>query len=224
MHREKTGRGQHYDGSMIDSLFAVLENAVVRYTTNGEIPGPLGCRHPTITPFQDFKTKDTAIVVAAGNDALWIKFCKAIGREDLVEDVRFKTNPLRTTHVGELIPILAETLSGKTTAEWSEIFAGADLPCSPINSIRDICEDPHIRYRKMLVEIEQPPVGKITIAGSPIRLTETPGEVYAPAPLLGQHSEEILRNILNCSQDEIDGLRQEGVINPHLLFLDTSSQ
>jgi CoA:oxalate CoA-transferase len=218
MHREKTGRGQHYDGSMIDSLFAVLENAVVRYTSSGEIPEPLGCRHPTITPFQDFKTKDAAIIVAAGNDALWGKLCEAIGRKDLLEDERFKTNPLRTKHVRELIPLLAETIGEKTTQEWSRVFADADLPYSPIHSIKDICEDPHILYRKMLVEIEQPPVGKLRIAGSPIRLSDTPGEVYAPAPLLGEHSEEILRDILKYNPDEIDRLKEQGVINGSVTF------
>ena len=214
MHRRKTGRGQHYDGSMIDSLFAILENAVVRYTISGEIPAPLGCRHPNITPFQDFKTKDAAIIVAIGNDALWIKFCEVVGREDLAQDVRFKTNPLRTENIGALIPILGEILLGKTTREWSDVFESADLPYSPINSIKDICEDPHIRYRKMLVEIDQPVAGKMKIAGSPIRLSETPGDIYAPAPLLGQHSEEVLRNILKYGQDDIDRLKQEGVINP----------
>jgi CoA:oxalate CoA-transferase len=216
MHREKTGKGQHYDGSMIDSLFAILENAVVRHTINGEIPEPLGCRHPTITPFQDFKTKDAAIIIAVGNDELWIKFCTAIGREDLAADVRFKTNPLRTDNVGELTLILNKVLSGKTTGEWSGIFAEADLPCSPINTIKDICEDPQIEYRKMLVDLDQPAVGKIRIVGSPIRLSETPGEVYAPAPLLGQHSEEVLRSILNYSREDVEKLKREGVINPDL--------
>jgi CoA:oxalate CoA-transferase len=213
MHRDKTGRGQHYDGSMIDSLFAVLENAVVRHTINGEIPAPLGCRHPTITPFQDFKTKDAAIVVAVGNDALWLKFCAAIGREDMAQDARFTTNPLRTKHLRTLIPVLEEALAAKTTAEWSAIFADADIPYSPINSIKDICEDPHIRHRKMLVEIDQPLTGKMKIAGSPIRLSETPGEVYAPAPLLGQHTEEILKRVLKYSAEDIDRLRREGVVN-----------
>lgn len=216
MHRDKTGRGQHFDGSMIDSLFAVLENAVVRHTINGEIPAPLGCRHPTITPFQDFRTKDGAIVVAVGNDALWLKFCAVVGREDLTVDDRFRTNPLRTRHLRTLIPVLEEILAARTTAEWSMIFADAEIPYSPINSIRDICEDPHIRHRGMLVEIDQPLAGKMKIAGSPIRLSETPGRVYAPAPLLGQHTEDILKRILKYSTEDIDRLRREGVINPDI--------
>ncbi|MDQ5985307.1 MAG: Acetyl-CoA:oxalate CoA-transferase [Syntrophus sp. SKADARSKE-3] len=213
MNREKTGRGQHYDGSMIDGLFAILENAIVRYTISGEVPKPLGSRHPSIAPFQGFRTKDSWIIAAIGNDALWKKFCSVIGRDDLKADERFATNHLRARNVRELDKILTEEFSVKTTAEWSEIFAAADLPYSPLNSIEDICNDPHIRYRKMLVDIDQPEAGKVTIAGSSIHLSETPGEVYAPAPLLGQHSEDILRSILGYSDESIEELKCEGIIN-----------
>lgn len=211
-YREKTGRGQHYDGAMIDGLFAVLENAVVRYTVTGEIPQPLGSRHPSITPFQGFQTRDSWIIVAVGNDALWSKFCGVIERGDLVDHPSFKSNPLRTRNVKELNEILSVDLEKKTTGEWSRIFDEAGLPYSPINNIRDISEDSHIRHRKMLVEVDQPGLGKVRIAGSPIRLSETPGEVYAPAPLLGQHTEEVLQGILRYSTEEIESLRREGVI------------
>ena len=213
IYREKSGRGQHYDGAMVDGLFAVLENAVVRHPISGEIPGPLGSRHPSITPFQSFKTRDSWIIAAIGNDILWARFCEVIDREDLTGDPRFKTNRLRTEHVKELIPIISEEISKKTTKEWSGLFAEADLPYSPVNSIKDICADPHISYRNMLVEIDQPEVGRMTISGSPIRLSETPGEVYAPAPLLGQHTEEILKNVLSYSEGDIDDLKREGIIN-----------
>jgi CoA:oxalate CoA-transferase len=212
MQREKTGRGQHYDGSMIDGLFAVLENAVVRYTITGEIPEPLGSRHPSVVPFQGFRTKDSWIIAAIGNDALWAKFCRLINRQELIEDPRFRTNPLRSKNVEKLIPVLADEFLKRTTKEWSDLFEGADLPYTPINNIREICEDPHIQHRNMLVEIEQPGIGKIRIPGSPIHLSETPGEVYAPAPLLGQHSEEVLKDILGYPQEEIDQLKREGVI------------
>ena len=211
-YREKTGRGQHYDGAMIDGLFAVLENAVVRYTVTGEIPQPLGSRHPSITPFQGFQTRDSWIIVAVGNDALWSKFCGVIERNDLVDHPAFKSNPLRTRNVKELNDILSVELEKKTTGEWSRIFDEAGLPYSPINNIRDISEDSHIRHRKMLVEVDQPGLGKVRIAGSPIRLSETPGEVYAPAPRLGQHTEEVLQGILRYSTEEIESLKREGAI------------
>ena len=213
IYREKSGKGKHYDDAMVDGLFAVLENAVVRHALSGEIPIPLGSRHPYITPFQSFKTKDTWIIAAVGTDALWTRFCKAIDREDLTGDPRFKTNPLRTEHVKELISIISEEICKKTTKERSVLFEKADLPYSSINSMKDICVDPHIRYRNMLADIDQPEVGRMTITGSPMHLSETPGEVYAPAPLLGQHAEEILRDVLNYSQVEIDQLREEGIIS-----------
>ena len=213
-HRDRTGRGQHVDMAMIDSVFATLENAVARYTISGEIPGPLGGTHPSITPFQGYKTKDGSYVIAAiGTDALFVRFAKVIGRPDLPEDERFKTNPLRTRHREALNGILDPIMMTKTTPEWGEIFEKEGLPYSPINNMKQICEDPHIAYRKMLVDIDQPRVGRMRIAASPIRMTETPGEVYAPAPLLGQHTDEVLKALLGYSDETIAQLKKEGVIN-----------
>ncbi len=214
IHREKTGKGQYLDISMVDGLFAVLENAVARYMNTKDIAGPLGGAHPSITPFQGFKTKDNSWVIAAiGNDKLWATYCKVLGREDLVNDPKYKTNPLRTKNKKELIPILDAEMVKKTTREWCDIFEKEALPYSPINNIKEICEDPHIAHRHMLVEIDQPIVGKMKICGSPIRLSETPGAVYAPAPLLGEHSEEVLKKVLGYNQAQIDALKEAGVIN-----------
>jgi CoA:oxalate CoA-transferase len=214
LHREKTGRGQHFDGAMIDGLFTVLENAVVRYTINGEVPRPLGSAHPSIVPFQSFPTKDDShIIVALGNDTLWKKFCTLIGREDLSDNPKFATNPLRTKHRKDLEQILIPEFRKKTRKDWLKLLGDANLPHSPANNIKEICEDPHIAYRNMLVEIDQPRVGKMRIVGSPLRLSETPGEVYAPAPLLGQHSEEILEKLLGYAKQDIEALKREKVIN-----------
>jgi CoA:oxalate CoA-transferase len=214
LYREKTGRGQHFDGAMIDGLFTVLENAVVRYTINGEIPKPLGSAHPTIVPFQSFPTKDDShVIIALGNDTLWKSFCKLIGREELAEHAQFATNPLRTRYRKELEQVLIPEFRKRTRAEWLELLGKANLPHSPANNVKEICEDPHIAYRKMLVDVDQPRVGKMRIVGSPIRLSETPGEVYAPAPLLGQHSEEVLQTILGYSAEDIQALKAEKVIN-----------
>jgi CoA:oxalate CoA-transferase len=213
-YREKTGRGQHVDISMIDSLFSTLENAVARYTLKGEIPSPLGGIHPSITPFQGYKTKDGSHIIAAiGTDALFVRFAKVIGKAELLEDERFKTNPARTKNRKALNEILDPVMATKTTEEWEVIFEKEGLPYSPINNIKQICEDPHIAYRKMLVEIDQPRVGKMHIASSPIRMSETPGEVYAPAPLLGQHTDEVLKSLLGYSDETIAQLKKEGIIN-----------
>ena len=127
-YREKTGRGQFYDGSMVDGLFAVLESAVARYTITGKIPGPLGGAHPSITPFEAFRTKDSWVIVAAGNDSLWAKLCRILDREDLIDDRRFENNHLRTENQPELSEILTAELIKKTTAEWIEIFEKAGHP------------------------------------------------------------------------------------------------
>ena len=212
-HREKTGRGQFYDGSMVDGLFSVLESAVARYTISGKIPGPLGGAHPSITPFEAFRTKDSWIIMAAGNDVLWAKLCHILGRDDLIHDPRFENNHIRTENQPELSAILTAELVKKTTAEWIGICEKADIPYSRINNIKEICEDPVIRHRNMLVTVDQPGVGPVRIAGSPIRLSETPGEVRSPAPLLGEHSAEVLREVLGYTTERIEALKAEGVIN-----------
>ena len=213
IHREKTGRGQYYDGSMLDGLFAVLESAVARYTIDGIIPGPLGSAHPSISPFQAFKTKDSWIIVAIGNDSLWSKFCKILERKDLLNDLRFNSNPARTENIKTLAGIIQEEIGKQTTTQWIDIFKKADLPYSPINNMEQICKDPIIKHRNMLVEIEQPIAGKVKITGSPIHLSETPGKIYTHAPLLGEHTEEVLRETLGYSRQEIDRLIAEGVLN-----------
>ena len=213
IHRDKTGRGQRYDGSMVDGLFAVLESAVVRYTLTGQVPGPLGGMHPTITPFQALRTKDSWIVTAIGNDTLWKRFCDLLGRADLIDDPQFRTNPVRCDNKEELSEILGMEIKKKTTREWIALFEEADLPYAPINTLKDICEDPIIAHRQMLAEVDQPVAGKMRIANSPIRLSETPGRVRSPAPLLGQHSEEILTELLGFSGEQIEQLREQGVIN-----------
>jgi CoA:oxalate CoA-transferase len=213
-YRERTGRGQYVDIAMVDSLFSVLENAVARYVNTGEVPGPLGGAHPSITPFQGFQTKDGQWVIAAiGNDKLWAQYCELLGRRELIDHPKFKTNPLRCDNRRELIPILQGEMQKKTAQEWFDIFERHAIPYSPINTLKQICDDPHIAHRKMLVEIDQPIVGKMRVCASPLKLSETPGEVYAPAPMLGEHSEQVLLEVLGYSREKVARLQDEGVIN-----------
>jgi CoA:oxalate CoA-transferase len=213
LHRTLTGQAQRYDGSMVDGLFSIMENAVVRYTVSGEIPRALGTAHPSITPFQAFPTRDSWIIIAAGADKLWTQLCITLGQNDLAKDARFKTNFLRTQNRPALTKILTEELKKKTTAAWMEIFEKNGIPYSPVNNIKQICEDPQIKFRNMLVEIDQPGIGRMQIAGSPLRLSETPGKVYRGAPALGEHSAEILAKLLKKKKSEITALRKAGVIN-----------
>lgn len=212
-YRTITGKGQRYDGSMVDGLFSTLENAVVRYTSQGEIPRALGTAHPSITPFQAFRASDNWIIVAIGSDKLWAQFCVVLGRIDLIEDNRFRTNPMRTENRVCLAGILAEEITKKTVKEWADIFEKEGIPYSPVNDVKQICEDPHIQFRNMLVEIEQTGIGRMKIAGSPLHLSDTPGRVYRGAPSLGENTEDILASILNTTQSEILSLRKQGIIN-----------
>ncbi|MBN1583067.1 MAG: CoA transferase [Anaerolineae bacterium] len=210
-YRERTGKGQIVDMSMVDGLVYILENAIVRYTLSGQIPQPLGTRHPTITPFQAFPTADNWIVIAIGNDTLWNDLCAMLGRPDLAEDERFQTNALRTANQGALNEILAPITRQKTTAEWMAILEAHKLPYSPINSVDQVVQDPNIRYRGMVVEVDQPGMGPIEIVGSPFHLSETPGTVRTPAPLLGEHTKEILSDLLAYPAEQIQALIEAGV-------------
>jgi CoA:oxalate CoA-transferase len=211
-HRQKTGRGQHVDASMVDGLVYTLENAIARYTILGEIPQPIGSAHPTITPFQGFKASDGWIIAPIGNDKLWASFCKAIDREDLTNHPDYKTNPLRCKNKPALIPILDEVIKTKTTTQWFEIFDEYGLPYSPLNNMEQVVNDPVINYRGMIAEIDQPKVGRMKIVGTPFHLSETPSSIKTPAPLLGQHTDEILSQLLKYSDEEITELRKKNTI------------
>jgi CoA:oxalate CoA-transferase len=209
-HRERTGQGQVVDMSMADGLVYILENALVRHTLLGQLPGPLGTRHPTVAPFQAFPTADNWIVIAAGNDALWHTLCQAIERPNLAEDPRFASNALRTANHTALQEILSEVTQTRTTAEWTELLEAHGLPHSPINTVDQVVDDPNVRYRGMVVDLDQPGIGPIQIAGSPFHLSETPGRVRTPAPLLGQHTKEILREVLGYPPGQVQALIESG--------------
>ncbi len=211
-HREKTGKGQCIDQSMVDGLLYILENALVRYTVSGDVPGPLGTTHPSITPFQAFPTKDGWIVIAAGNDSLWKRLCKILDLPGLLEDTRFTSNAERTNNRDQLVPLLKKQLERNTTAAWLAALGDANIPCSPINSIDQIVNDPVVAHRKMLATVEQPGAGTVRIASSPFNMSVTPGEVYSHAPLLGEHSIEVLKNVLNYDEDSIKSLREKKAV------------
>ncbi len=210
--REKTGRGQFIDVAMLDCQLAILENAIMRYYIAGEIPGPLGTRHPSIVPFQAFMAKDDWIVIAVGNDNLWAKFCKAVGREELIDDPRFKTNPKRLENYKTLKPIIDEIISEKTVNEWLEIFTKAGVPSTRINTIDKTVNDPHVKARGILQNVKHPVIGDMLIPKLPIMFSDTPSDIDRPAPLLGEHSEKILRELLGFNDKEIETLKEEGVL------------
>lgn len=208
-HRQRTGEGQKVDVGMLDCQVAVLENAIARYVTSGVVPGPLGNRHPSITPFSSFTAQDGYIIVGAGNDRLWEKLCSILGRPDLVKDERFDTNSHRTNNAKELGGILNEIFKQKTIADWLTVLENAGLPCAPINTIDRIVNDPHVQAREMIVEVEHPVAGKLKMPGVPVKLSATPGSVDFPAPMLGQHTNEIIKEILGWDEEKITRLFTE---------------
>jgi CoA:oxalate CoA-transferase len=211
--RTITGEGQKIDVSMLDCQVSILENALARFQVDGRSPEPIGNRHPTITPFQAFKAKDTYFVIAIGNDNLWIKFCNAINRCDLATDKRFETNGLRTKNLNELEPVLSEIFLQKNTEEWFDIFEKVQIPYSPINSIDKVMKNKQVLSRNMFVDVEDKKAGKIKIAGNPIKMSSIEEKDFRdPAPGIGEHNAKIYSELLGLSIEEIEKLKKEGVI------------
>ncbi len=210
-YREKTGKGQLVDVGMLDCQVSILENAIIRYLTTGEIPKPLGSRHPSIAPFEAFPAKDGYVIFAVGT-AHWERFCIELGREDLIEDPRFKTNALRSENVSILQPIISEISRTKTVEEWIEKMEKSGVPCGPINTIDKVANHPQVREREMIIEINQPGVGFVKMAGNPIKLSPSSKNIYRPAPNLGEHTEEVLESWLGFEKESIENLKNHGII------------
>jgi CoA:oxalate CoA-transferase len=196
LHRERTGEATQVDVSLFDCQLALLENAIVRYTTTGEIPGPMGARHPSITPFEAFATADGNIIIAAGNDSLFVKLAQALGRPDLAENPLFKTNPLRNQHQEALKAEIESVLRKAGTDDWIKVLEAAGVPCGPVNNIAQALAHPQAAARNMLVEVDDPTMGSLKLAGNPMKLSAFPDPTSrAPAPDLDGDRERILREL-----------------------------
>jgi CoA:oxalate CoA-transferase len=196
LHRERSGEATKVDIAMFDCQLALLENAIMRYTTTGEIPGPMGARHPSITPFEAFPTADGHIIIAAGNDGLWVKLCAALGRAELASDPRFKTNDLRNTNNGQLRGELDPILATQPTSTWVEILSKAGIPCGPINNIAQALQHPQVPARNMLVETKDAAGKTMRLAGNPMKLSAfADPATRAAAPDLDGDRATILREL-----------------------------
>jgi len=209
--RSKSGEGQVVDISMLDCQVSMMENAFARYFATGEVPGPLGTRHPVFTPFQVFPTRDNYVAVAIHGDQ-WPLFCATIERLGIMDDPRFADGYLRTQHYAELEPVLNEAFKARTTEEWLAEFEAVDIPCGPVNTIDKVAEDPQVASRQMIVELFHQGGTKLKVTNTPVRLSRTPGEVDRPSPGLGEHTEEVLKALLGFTAGQILNLRQSGVI------------
>lgn len=170
-HRTATGEGMKIDVAMLDCQIAILENAIARYAATGTAPGPLGARHPSITPFAAYQARDGYIIIAAGNNGLFEKLCGVLGRPDLIADPEFVSNDSRTQNVDRLAHEMEVTLRHETVAYWMTALEAAGVPCGPINDVEQALHDPHVRARNMVVTIDDPVTGPLEIAGNPIKLS-----------------------------------------------------
>lgn len=211
-YRNETGLGQKVDVAMLDCQVAMLENAIARYTSTGDVPKPGGNKHPSIVPFESFGTNDGDIMVAAGNDNLFQKLCSALQLEDAVNDARFATNPLRNENYEALKPMLDKAFAEKSIDEWRSILDEAGVPNSPINTIDRVVEHPQVIARDMVQTVKHKVAGEVKMPGVAVKLSETPGMIETAAPLLGEHNEEILKAYLNMSDEDIESLKEKGVI------------
>ena len=211
INRLATGQGQHVDASLIESGIAYTLYESATYFATGEVAGPLGSAHRMIAPYQAFATQDGYINIGAANQNNWERMCRAVGREDLLDDDRFASNPERMVSIAALTPIMEETFRTQTTAHWVEVLEKAGVPCGPIYNIEQVYADPHVQSRDMAVELEHPKSGAIRNIGVPVKLSDTPGSVRTPAPLLGQHSDEVLAQFGYAATD-IEAFKNAGVL------------
>jgi crotonobetainyl-CoA:carnitine CoA-transferase CaiB-like acyl-CoA transferase len=211
-HRAETGVGQQLDLALFDSLTAVLANQGANYLATGKSPGRLGNAHPNIVPYQTFKTADGAVILACGNDNLFRKFCEVASAAHLAGDPRYATNGKRVENRVELTRILDEIFARRTTREWVETLEAAGVPNGPINTIEQVFAEPQAIARGLRVELAHPAAGKVALTRSPMRFSATPVEHERPPPLLGQHTDEILRGLLGLKDDEVATLRADGAV------------
>jgi CoA:oxalate CoA-transferase len=196
LHRERSGEATKVDVALFDCQLALLENAIMRYTTSGEIPGPLGARHPSITPFEAFKAKDGDIIIAAGNDGLWVKLTEALGHPELAQNPSYKTNPLRNQHQQQLKAEIDAILSTNTRDHWLGVLEAAGLPCGPVNNVAQAIAHPQVDARNMLIDVDDATTGPLKLVGNPMKLSafDDP-KTRAPAPDLDADRAKILREL-----------------------------
>jgi crotonobetainyl-CoA:carnitine CoA-transferase CaiB-like acyl-CoA transferase len=207
--RERTGRGQHVDIGMLDSVAALLTYQAGIYFATGRAPGRLGNRHPTIVPYETFQAADGDFVIAVGNDALWRAFCQ-VARLDF--GGRFATNRERVAGYDALRPALAERLATRPRAEWIADLTAAGVPCGSVRDLGEVFADPQIAARQMVIELAHETVGAWPVLGSPLKLSETPASIHSAPPTLGQHSAAVIVDELGRTPDQLETLRARGVI------------
>ncbi len=195
--RHRSGLGQHIDTALLDVQVAALANQASNYLVGGVVPRRMGNAHPSIVPYQSFPTADSDMILAVGNDGQFARFCQVAGRPEWAQDERFATNPQRVKHRAELIPLLRQTTVLRTTAEWVGALEQADVPCGPVNRLDQVFADPQVQARGIHVDLPHP-LGTVATVASPVRLSATPVQYRMAPPLLGQHTDDVLRDWLQA--------------------------
>ena len=218
--RERTGVGRHLDIALLDCQVALLEDALARYSATGKVPGPLGSRHPSITPFQQFRAADGYFVAGAGNESLWARFCDAIGMPELKSDPRFTLNADRTANHAELEPILNHHFAARPRDHWLKLLGEAGVPCAPIANVAEVTRNPQLAARQMILHAEHPDFDGLIVPGSPLKTAgKAAGTSAGPsavpntrAPALGEHTERVLSEVAGYDAEKIAALRAAGII------------
>ncbi len=211
-HREKSGVGQFIDMALLDTQVSILANQGMNFLATGDAPGRLGNTHPNIVPYQSFKTKDGDIILACGNDNLFVKFCDVADAKHLPKDPKFATNGARVANRAAMDEALIPIFQKRTTAEWVAALDKGGVPCGPINTLKEVFEDEQVKARGMRIELPHATAGKVPVIRSPMRFSGTPIEHSVGPPVLGQHTDDILAKTLGKSADEITRLKKSGVV------------
>jgi len=213
-HRDATGQGQHIDTSLLDTQVSWLINEGTNYLVSGKIPVKLGNEHPNIVPYKVFGTADGYVILAVGNDRQFQDWCRCAGAEDLGADPRFATNPLRIGNRGALYEAMPAYMERKTTQQWLDGLASAKVPCSPVNNIKQVFENEQVQARGMRIEMDHPKAGsgKVPLIGNPLKMSATPPQYRQPPPVLGEHTDEVLTEVLGLDEAEILALKQAGTV------------
>jgi formyl-CoA transferase/CoA:oxalate CoA-transferase len=210
--KERTGEGQQLDISMMEGQLALLCTSFANYFANGEVPKPMGTAYPVVVPYQTFHTRTRDLALAIAGQKLWHKLCPTLGCPELADDPLYRTTTDRMKNRDTLIPRLQTIFLTRTYEEWEPLLLENDIPVGAINNLAQVVEHPQVKARRSFIELEHPRVGKVRTVRSPVRLSRTPSEIRRPSPLQGQHTREVLREVLDMEPEEIAGLEKAGVV------------
>ena len=209
--REKTGEGQAIDVSMMEGQLSLLGTIVANYFADGQIPKPMGTAYSVVVPYQTFHTKTRDLALAVAGEKIWRNLCPTLGKPELLDDPRYQTTIDRSRNRDTLIPTLQAVFSTKSYEEWEPLLLENDIPVGAINNIAQVVEHPQVKARGALIEFDHPVIGRVRNVGTPVRLSKTPARMRNPAPTLGQHTQDIMREVLGLSDEEINALKAEKV-------------